>query len=238
MSHQTIGLAGGTAPESTVLYYRYLTNEYARRHGDFGFPEILIYSVRFQDILDWGRRDEWDCVAEKMVAVFNTLRDAGADFGLMTANTLHLVFDDVARRTKLPLLSIVDSTVEAVAEAGCRQVGLLGTETTMRASFYPEALARRGIGALVPEEEDLKTTSRIIYEELVLGVEKEESKREYVEIIRRLQERGCDGVVLGCTEIPGILNQGDAPLRLFDTTRIHAARALERATRERGGSAN
>lgn len=234
MTQQTIGLSGGTSPEATILYYQYLTGEYARRHGDFGWPEILIYSVRFQDLLDWGRAERWDRVASKMVQIFDALQAAGAHFGLMTANTLHIVFDEVARGTSLPLISIVEVTGEAVAGAGCRKVGLLGTATTMRAAFYPDALRRLGIETVLPEEADLENVSRIIYDELTRGIIKSESREACLGVIGRLGERGCDGVILGCTELPTIVSQEDTPLRLFDTTRIHAEAALRRATHEQG----
>jgi len=235
MSHKTIGLLGGTTPESTIEYYRYITGEYTRRHGDYGYPQVLIYSVTFQEFMDWGRSDRWDLAAAKMVEAFQALLRAGADFGLMTANTPHIVFDEVARGTSLPLVSIVDTTVRTVLQAGIRTVGLLGTETTMSASFYPDALGARGVSTLVPDAQDRSALSRIIYDELARGEVRPESKRDCLRIIRGLEERGAEGVLLACTEIPLIVEPGDTELPLLDTLRIHADEALRRAVGEPGG---
>lgn len=229
MSHKTIGLFGGTTPESTVGYYQYITGEYTRRFGDYGYPQVLIYSVTFQEIMEWARGDRWDLAAAKMVEVFEALRRAGADFGLLTANTAHMVFDEVARRTELPLLSMVDAVVEAIRRAGVERVGLLGTETTMSAPFYPEALGSRGIATLVPEAEVQSELSRIIYDELARGEIRPESKRKFLAAIRGLEERGAGGVILACTEIPLIVEETDVALPLFDTLEIHAEAALRMA---------
>jgi aspartate racemase len=229
MSHKTIGLFGGTTPESTIGYYQYITGQYTRRFDDYGYPQVLIYSVTFQEFLDWGRSDRWDLAAAKMAQAFEALRRAGADFGLMTANTPHLVFDEVARQTSLPLISIVQTTQEAILRADVQRVALLGTETTMTASFYPDALGARGIGTLVPTSADRRLLSRIIYEELARGEIRPDSKRECLRIVGELRERGAEGIILGCTELPLILHDDDVELPLFDTLEIHAEEALRMA---------
>jgi aspartate racemase len=230
-------LLGGTAPESTVSYYRYLTREYASRFGDYGFPEILIYSVNFQELMDLGHAGRWDRVADRTVEVFDALKRAGADFGLMTANTMHIVFNEVAARTELPLLSIVDATVEAVAGQGIDCLGLLGTADTMSGSFYPDTLREHRIATVVPQPQDRELISGVVYDELALGEIKEESKRQYLRIIADLQQRGAGGVILACTEIPLLVKQADVALPLFDTMKIHADRALRMATGDRGNDA-
>jgi aspartate racemase len=235
MGHKKIGLLGGTAPESTVSYYRYLTREYAHRFGDYGFPEILIYSVNFQELMDLGHAGRWDRVADQAVEVFDALQRAGADFGLMTANTMHIVFNEVVERTKLPLLSIVDATVEVVADHGIDCLGLLGTADTMNGSFYPDTLDKHRIATLIPEPQDRELISRVIYDELALGEIKKESKREYLRIIADLQQRGAGGVILACTEVPLLVKQEDLSLPLFDTMEIHADMALRMATGSRSG---
>jgi aspartate racemase len=230
MSHKKIGLLGGTTPESTVSYYLHITREYTRRHGDFGFPEIIIRSISFQQFMEWSQAGEWDLLTEKIVEVFDSLEAAGADFGMLTANTLHVIFDQVAGRTSLPLLSIVDVTVETVSEEKLNKVGLLGTLTTMDSTLYPDALGARRISTILPREQDRELLSRIIYEELSSGIIKEESKREYLRVIGELEERGAKGIILGCTEIPMLVTQDDVPVKLFDTTTLHAERALQVAT--------
>jgi len=235
MSHKTIGLLGGTTPESTIEYYRHITGEYTRRHGDYSYPQVLIYSVTFQEFMDWGRGGRWDLAAAKMVQAFEALRRAGADFGLMTANTPHIVFDEVAGNTSLPLISIIETTVRAVVQSGARSVGLLGTETTMNAPFYPQALGARGVSALVPDAADRRLLSRIIYDELARGEVRPESKAGYLRVIRDLRDRGAQGILLACTEIPLIVGPGDTELPLFDTLRIHADEALRLAVSGSGG---
>jgi aspartate racemase len=230
MAHKKIGLLGGTTPESTVGYYHYLTREYRLRFGDYGFPEILIYSVCFQELLDWRAAGRWDRVADKAVDVFERLQAAGADFGLLTANTLHIVFEEIAARVSLPLVSIVEATVEAVAGHGLDCVGLLGTADTMDGSFYPLALERRGIATVLPVAEQRPSLSRIIYEELAQGKIRTESKHEYLRAIADLRQRGARGVLLACTEIPLLVGADDVDLPLFDTMEIHAERALRMAT--------
>ena len=231
MGHRKIGLLGGTAPESTVSYYRYFTREYKRRFGDYGFPEILIYSVNFQELLELGHAGRWNRVADRAVEVFDALKRAGADFGLMTANTMHIVFNEVAQRTSLPLLSIVDASVEAVAHEGIDCVGLLGTVDTMKGSFYPDTLDKQRITTLVPDPDDQARLSRVIYDELALGEIRAESKRECLRVITGLQERGARGILLACTELPLLVRQDDVSLPLFDTMEIHADKALRLATR-------
>jgi aspartate racemase len=231
MAHKKIGLLGGTAPESTVSYYRYLTREYKRRFGDYGFPEILIYSVNFQELLELGHAGRWDRVADKAVEVFDALKRAGADLGLMTANTMHIVFNDVVQRTSLSLLSIVDATVEAIADEGVDCVGLLGTADTMSGSFYPDTLNKHRITTLVPDPNDQARLSRVIYDELALGEIRAESRREYLRVISGLQERGARGILLACTELPLLVRQADVSLPLIDTMEIHADKALRMATR-------
>lgn len=230
MGHKTIGMLGGTTPESTAAYYRYLTHEYARRFGDLSYPEILIYSVNFQQFIDWDyHADRADLVA-KTVSIFDTLKEAGADFGLMTANTLHIVFDEVTRRTELPLISIVQTTLDAVRVAGLDPVGLLGTLATMSEPFYSEAFAAQGITVLVPEAGEQRELSRIIYEELSRGEVREESRRTYLRAAEELRGRGARGLVLGCTELGMVLEPGDVDLPCFDTLEIHADRVLRIAT--------
>ena len=232
--HKTIGLLGGTTPESTSAYYLRLTHEYTRRFGDQAFPRILIYSVVFQRLVDLVEAGRWDRVADELVTAFETLRRAGADFGLITANTLHLVLDEVAARTSLPLLSIVEVTVAEILRHELSRVALLGTNPTMEAPLYPDALARRGVETLVPEKVDRRAIHRIIYDELSRGTIRDESRQKLLRIIGDLRERGAEGVILGCTELPMLVRPGEVDLPLIDTLEIHADRALSMAVGETG----
>lgn len=179
-------------------------------------------------------RGEWDCIAEALAVVAEKLYRAGADLALIASNTMHMVFDGMRRRSPIPLLSIVEATAEAVRRCGLRRVGLLGTLFTMTRSFYRDGLARYGIEVMTPPPRDMELVDRVIFEELVNRLVKAESKREYLRIVKSLVRRGAQGVVLGCTEIPLLVSQKDMNIPPFDTTRIHAEKALAVALGEKG----
>jgi len=224
-----IGILGGTSPESTVSYYERITREYTRRFGDYSYPEILIYSVSFQEFIAWQREGNWNAISAKMAEIFCILADAGAEIGLIAANTLHRVFDAVANESPIPLLNIVDTTAAAIKAKNCATVGLLGTRYTMQGAFYVDRLTSHGISTLIPEETQQEEIHRVIYEELTRGIIKPSSKDHYLAIIDSLKERGADGIILGCTEIPLLVQEGDCTIPLFDTAAIHADAALEEA---------
>lgn len=225
--HKRIGILGGMSPASTVEYYQYLTRSYTARYGDYGYPEILIYSVSFQSYVDWPLDERWDLVARGLSEAAHKLELAGADFIIIATNTMHLVFDQVQARVSVPMLSLLDAIGDAVLARGLERVGLLGMRFAMEQGFYQDALAARGIEVLVPDAVDREVVNRVIYEELVAGRIREESRAEYLSIIGRLAERGAEGIVLGCTEIPLLVAQSDVALPLFDSTVIHAEAALQ-----------
>jgi aspartate racemase len=217
------------SPESTVAYYEYLTRTYTERYGDYGYPEILIYSVSFQPYVDWPNEGRWDLVARGLSEAAQKLVATGADMIIIATNTMHIVFDEVQASVDVPMLSLLDAVSDAILDGGLETVGLLGTRFTMEEGFYQEALAQRGITVLVPGAEDRAYVNRVIYDELVAGEIRDESRQGYVAVIRRLQEQGAQGVILGCTEIPLLVDEADAGLPLFDTTTIHAEAALRYA---------
>lgn len=227
MKHRRIGILGGLSPESTITYYEHITRTYTSRFGNYGYPEILIYSVSFQEYMDWQYTGNWEAAAQAMSEALNRLHVAGADFGLIATNTMHMVFDRVQLVTELPLLSIVDATAEAIGVSGIGTVGLLGTAFTMREKFFRDGLAGRGIECLVPAEEDQAGLNQIIYGELCRGELREESRRVFQSAIARLEAAGARGIVLGCTEIPLLIRPEDCSLPLFNTTTIHAEKALD-----------
>lgn len=221
-----IGILGGMSPESTTLYYEHITRRYTTQYGDYGYPEILIYSVNFQKFVDWQRNGQWHEAAREMAGALERLRLAGADFGLIATNTMHHVFDEVQQAVQMPLLSIVDATVEAILGAGLKSVGLLGTVFTMRERFFLDGLERWGIVALIPEPDDQLRLNEVIYQELCRGEIRPESRRLFLEIIERLRDRGAEGIILGCTEIPLLLQPQHCGLPLFNTALLHAGKAL------------
>ena len=224
--HKTIGILGGMSPESTVAYYEYITRTYTERFGDYGYPEILIYSVSFQPYVDWPREDRWDLVAEGLSEAAHALEGAGADVVIIATNTMHIVFDEVEASVSVPMLSLLDVVGEAIRERKIDRVGLLGTAFTMEKPFYQQGLAEKGIAVLVPDPADRKLVNTIIYEELVAGEIRDASRDAFVRIINDLVKQGAEGVVLGCTEIPLLIRQEDVGVPLFDTTEIHAEAAL------------
>jgi aspartate racemase len=224
--HKKIGILGGTSPESTIAYYEHITRTYTERFGDYGYPEIIIYSVSFQSYVDWPEQDRWDLVAQDLGEAARKLEAAGADFIIMAANTMHLVLEEVQACVRVPMLSLLDAVGESILARGMKRVGLLGTQYTMEKTFYQDALDGRGITVLVPDAEDRRYVNAVIYNELVAGQIRDESRAGVIAVIRRLAERGAEGVILGCTEIPLLVAEADAGVPLFDTTAIHAEAAL------------
>jgi len=229
--HKKIGILGGMSPESTSEYYEYITHTYTERFGDYGYPEIIIYSVSFQPYVDWPNDGRWDLVAQGLSEAAQRLEAAGADFIIIATNTMHLVFDQVQASVNVPMLSLLDAVGEAILARGMSAVGLLGTKFTMEKTFYQDALARKGITVLTPDAGDREYVNGVIYNELVAGQIRDESRAGFVNIIQKLAERGAEGVILGCTEIPLLISEADAGIPLFDTTTIHAEAALNYALR-------
>ncbi len=227
--HKTIGILGGMSPESTVEYYQYITRTYTERFGNYGYPEIIIYSVTFQTYVDWPDAERWDLVAQGLSDAARKLQDAGADFIVIATNTMHLVFDQVQAALHVPMLSLLDAVGEAIMARGMNTVGLLGTRFAMEKGFYQDALASRGITVVVPESIDRQYVNDVIYQELVVRSIRDESRRRFAAIIRKLEGQGAEGVILGCTEIPLLVRQADVGLPLFNSTVIHAEATLNYA---------
>lgn len=226
---KTIGILGGMTPESTTVYYEHITRTYQKRHGDYGFPEIIIYSVSFQRYENWMISGQWDNIAEGLTQAVLSLSKAGADFCVIATNTMHKVFGHIQSHSPIPLLSIIEATAGAILDRKMDTVGLLGTRFTMREAFYRDGLAEFGIQTIIPNDEGLKIVDDIIFHELGKGVIRQESREKYVDIVRRLHSQGAEGVILGCTEIPLLISEADCDVPLFNTTILHAEKALEYA---------
>jgi aspartate racemase len=224
--HRRIGVIGGLSPESTVAYYTYITRTYSARYGDHSYPEIVIFSVSFQSFVNWCNEESWDKVAMGLIQAGLSLEGAGVDVVVIAANTMHLVYEKVQAALKVPVLNLLDALADDIEAAGVSRVGLLGTRFTMEKPLFSKALAERGIHVLVPEPAARAEVNRIIYDELVSGEIHPASRQSALSIIDDLGQRGAQGVVLGCTELPLLIHDGDTDLRLFDTTRIHAEAVL------------
>lgn len=222
------GLIGGMSWASSVNYYELINRGVQQRLGGLHSARLLMYSVEFSEIAAQQREGRWDDSAATLSGAARSLVAAGAECIVICANTMHKVADVIQQATGVPLLHVADATGERVRNAGMKRIALLGTRFTMEHDFYRSRLeARFGLEVLVPPEEDRELLHRVIYEELCLGTVDNGSRAAYLEIIRGLQRRGAQGVILGCTEIGMLVTVENSPLPVFDTTKIHADAVVE-----------
>ena len=231
---RTIGLLGGMSWESTALYYRLLNEGVRDRLGGHSSARCVLLSVDFAEIERLQAAGEWVRAGELLADDARAVERAGADLLLLCTNTMHTVADVIAGAVGIPFLHIGDSTAEAVRAAGLSRVGLLGTGYTMEQPFLVDRLCAAGLDVLVPEADDRALVHRVIYDELVHGVVRDESRQAYREVVDRLVARGADGVVLGCTEIELLIGPADVPVPAFPTTALHAAAGVRAALADGG----
>lgn len=228
---KTIGLIGGMSWQSSIEYYRIINEESQKILGGVHTCCSIMYSVDIHPILKLQHEGKWDILAKMMVNAACNLEKGGADFILICANTMHKTTDVVEKSINIPLIHISDTTGEAIKAKKMKKVGLLGTPFTMQQNFYKERLNHKfGLDVIIPED---KKNRDFIYEvicnELDFGIIKESSKVKFLEIIEKLVQRGAEGVILGCTEIPLLIKQKDTKIPLFNTTRLHASAAVQLA---------
>jgi aspartate racemase len=227
---KTIGLLGGMSWESTELYYRWLNEGIKERLGGLHSAQITLVSVDFEEIERLQHDDRWDEAGAQLARAARQVEVAGADFLLICTNTMHKVAPQIERAINIPLLHIADATAGAVQQVGMQTIGLLGTNFTMEQEFYRGRLQDKyGLQVLIPAPEERQIVHRIIYDELVLGIVRDESRAQYLRIMRHLVDQGAQGIIEGCTEIVMLVQQEHTPIPLFDTTAIHAAAAVDRA---------
>jgi len=225
---KTIGLLGGMSWESTVGYYREINEGVKQKLGGLHSAQIILYSVDFDPIEKLQRSGDWKATGNILANAARGVEDGGADFLLICTNTMHKVADQVENAVNIPLLHIADATADVLVQASVRKVGLLGTAFTMEQEFYKGRLSEKyGIDVVVPDASDRKLVHDIIYQELCLGLHKQSSKQKYIHIVDKFTEMGAEGVILGCTEIGMLVSQHDTVTTLYDTTKIHAAKAVE-----------
>lgn len=230
---KTMGLIGGMSWESSAEYYR-ITNRLVREKlGGHHSAESLMYSFDFAPVERLQQEGDWKEATRLMINAAIYLQKGGADFVVICTNTMHRMANEVEAAIGIPLLHIADATARAVKKAGVQKVGLLGTRFTMEEDFYRGRLEdKHGLRVIVPELEERRMVDRVIYDELVMGEVKTDSRQAYLEVIQDMSARGAEGVILGCTEIGLLIKEGDVDLPVFDTTRIHARAAVERALAE------
>ncbi|MFI5281953.1 MAG: aspartate/glutamate racemase family protein [Candidatus Dormibacterales bacterium] len=220
---------GGTSWESTAVYYRLLNEEVRRRLGGSHSARILMVSLDGGDLEELMSDDQWDEVCGRVVDAARSLEAGGADMALICSNTNHQCAEAVEASVGLPLVHIADPAADAVRQANIRRVGLLGTRYTMERGFLRDRLEARGLEVIVPGEPDRTTIHDIQFKELVFGKRLDSSRSAFIDVIDRLVGQGAEGVILGCTEFGMLIGAGDTSVPLFDTTVLHAKRAVDLA---------
>ncbi|PYZ91639.1 aspartate racemase [Salipaludibacillus keqinensis] len=224
---KTIGLIGGLSWESTATYYRYLNEMVQENKGKLHSARCVIHSFDFQEIVLLQQKDKWEEAADKLISAALKLEKAGAECLVICSNTMHRIADDIEEQLSIPLIHIVDVTAAQISAKKLTKVALLGTGYTMEQQFYRERLELNGISVMTPIQQDRHTVHNIIFDELCKGAWKEDSKEKLLKIIDKLKRNGAEGVILGCTELPLLIQQKDVDLPLFDTTLIHAKAAVQ-----------
>src|ERR1700733_13576515 len=222
---RTIGLIGGTSWISTIEYYRAINKGVNEKMGGSNTAKLLLYSVNFAEFKPTGSTD-WEATAIRLSTIAQTLEQAGAECLLLCANTMHLMADSIKASIQIPLIHIVEETGKAIKAKNINKAGLLGTRFTMEKPFFIERLATYGVTALIPDPEDRDFIHSSIFSELEKGIFTPQTRENYIRIIEKLISRGAGGIILGCTEIPLLINQEDCSVPVLDTGAIHANAAV------------
>jgi aspartate racemase len=226
---KVIGLIGGMSWESSAEYYRLINQETRKRLGGLNSAKVLIYSVNHHEINELEDKDRWTELIEIMVQSARRLEKGGADFILICCNAMHKIAEQIQDAIQIPLIHIADATAAAVKHARLSSVGLLGARAVMEEEFFKHNLVSADLKVLIPAENDREFINHVIFNELAYGKIVEESRERTLEIIKRLKTAGAHGVILACTELPLLIREEDSVLRLFDTLRLHAQRAVDLA---------
>ena len=228
-----IGLVGGTGPESTLMYYKELNSRIDKLTGGKAMPDIAIESVNFRRAWEFVTTADYDKLSDYLAEKVNSLYNGGAEIISLTAATMHIVMDELAAKTKAELISIPKIISDEVVSLGMKKVGLLGTIFTMEQDYMKKDLLDAGVEVYIPEKEDRELVAKRIYEELEVGVVKESTLQEFVDIINKMKkDNGIEAVILGCTELPLLLNSENTPLPCLDSVEIHIRKLIELAMSE------
>ncbi|MFH2127744.1 MAG: amino acid racemase [Pseudomonadota bacterium] len=223
-----IGLIGGLGPESTLDYYKGIISAFAAAGADYNYPEIFIHSLSLAPLMRRANAGQWDRVAEMLLESVQALHRAGAQFAAIASNTPHLAFDQVRSRSPLPLISIVETTLERALAMGLKRPGLLGTRLTMDSQLYQDCFAPRGMEVQVPPPEDRELIQKRLDTEIELGIFKDSTREELLKIVSRMKRKqGIDSVILGCTELPLILGRDELGLPFLNTAAIHVVAIVD-----------
>ncbi len=231
---KTLGLIGGIGPESTIEYYRLIISSYREQNPKRAYPAFIVNSINLQQYLEWINANNLEQFADGLIKEIEVLVQAGADFGALASNTPHIVFDELQRRSSLPLISIVEATCARVQQFGFKKIGLFGTRFTMQGRFYPDVFSRAGIQLITPNDEEQKFIHEKYMGELLNDIFLPETRDRILSIADELKQReDIDGIILGGTELPLLLSPQTFTdgqhngIRFFDTTRIHVDRLVQ-----------
>ncbi len=222
---KTIGLIGGMSWESTIPYYKIINETVKEQLGGFHSAKIFMYSVDFAELEECLTSGNWKKITDILGNAALSLEKAGADFIVICTNTMHKVAPEIQKKINIPILHIADATAMALKEAGIKKAGLLGTKYTMTQEFYKEKVKSHGIDVVLPNDGDIEKVNSVIFDELCLGTLNDASRKEYSRIIKTLESKGAEAVILGCTEIGLLISQKDSTLPVYDTTVVHARAA-------------
>lgn len=225
---KTIGLIGGMSWESSAVYYNIINRKVREILGGFHCAKSVMVTVEFDEIQTLQHAEDWKALEKIMIKSAKQLEAAGADFVILCTNTMHLCSPAIIENISIPFLHIAEATGMKIAEMGLKKVALLGTKFTMEKDFYKTYIIEHfGIEVIIPLENEREIIHNTIYNELVHGVIKDESRLKFQQTIGNLEKRGAEGVILGCTEIPLLISKSDVGIPVFDTTAIHADKAVE-----------
>ncbi|QKY71578.1 amino acid racemase [Lentibacillus sp. CBA3610] len=223
------GIVGGLGPESTVDYYQSFIGKYQEQmNSKQTLPELFINSINMYNIFKFISEDRFNDLVDYVGGAAQKLEEIGADFVIVSANTPHIVFDEVREKVHVPMISIVEATYDKADELGLKNVGLLGTKFTMEHDFFKKPFLAGDKKIVVPSEEDQLFIHQRIVDELENGIVKEDTKEAFLKIVNNLiKEEQLDGLILGCTELPMILTETDVDIALLNTTEIHVDKMVE-----------
>ncbi len=226
---KTIGLIGGLGPEATVDYYKAIIASFSTKNKELNYPEIIVYSVNMSEFIGLLTNKEYEQATAYLLERIDALHRAGADFAAITANTPHLLFDELKRYSSLPLISIVEATCEEALKNKLKKPGLFGTSFTMDASFYPDVFRRNGMEIVLPEKDDKKRINQKLFSEIELGIFKPKTREMLIGIIQKMVDKQhIDSLILGCTEFPLILTEPEyCGIPVLNTTQIHVKEIVE-----------
>jgi len=224
--YEKIGIIGGLSPESTLLYYRYMIDEYRRLKNDSSYPEIIIYSLSFGKFSTYMKARKLDGAVHYLIHAAKALESIGCQFALISANTPHMFYDKVTKEVKIPLLNIIDVLAETLKKDKIEKVGILGTYDTMTSDFYLKRLEKHGIKAIAPDGRDAELINSIIMDELTKGIINSSSKKLVEEVAKKLIARGAQAITLSCTELPLLFKEWVAEVKAYNTAELHARKAI------------